>query len=118
MSKTVRLFIGIDYLNFIINDLTSGAAIRDNLILSRSTISVQKYFVYGNGPQLSTKKSFAYFTSENQTSATQSISSNFGQLLNQKPNDVTYQTGGSQSRASRVSTQNSAVYTFDRRTFN
>ena len=93
VTKIFRMLFGRDYVKLIVSFLVSGATVKNNSVLSKSSITVKVYLTYDQklfkgsvyNKAILVKKNLGYFSSENKTDYKRSCSKHLGYLMIQKP---------------------------------
>lgn len=108
ITKMYRLAIGSDYAKFEINLLIAGAAVKDDSVVSKSSIKVMAYIITSGDSKV--KTNMGLFTSENKTNDQKSVSTHFGFLRVQKAKDLDTQKTESSVSADANGTNASAYF--------
>ena len=93
VTKIFRMLFGTDYVKLIVSFLVSGASVKQNSVLSKSSVTVKVYLTYDQklfqgsiyNKAILVKKNLGYFSSENKTNYKRSVSKHLGYLMIQKP---------------------------------
>ncbi len=83
-TKIYRLLVGLDYLQLIETFLMSGATVKDDCVLSKSSISVKIFLTCDKdekNPKIKVHKNLGFFSSENKTDYERSVSNHIGYLM-------------------------------------
>ncbi len=82
VTKIYRMYIGVDFIKFVVNLLISGAGVQQNYLLSKSSFNVINYLSFiGHNGKAKMKRNLGYFESENKTSHLRSVSKHAGYML-------------------------------------
>ena len=52
LTKIYRVFVGKDYIRFVVNLLVSGASVKDDHLLSKSSLNIINYMSYYDGRKI------------------------------------------------------------------